>query len=66
MKRILCLMAMAIIALGFTACTDDNSDNPTQTASVEQPVTQTEDAVSVKVLTIFVVEFENTNVNIKV
>ena len=49
MKRILFLMAMAITMQGFTACTDDNSDNPAQTASVEQPVTQTEDAVTVKV-----------------
>ena len=53
MKRILFLMAMAITMQGFTACTDDNSDNPAQTASVEQPVTQTEDAVTVKVPFVF-------------
>ena len=49
MRKFFYLMAMAITMQGFIACTDDNSDNPTQTASVEQPVTQTEDAVTVKV-----------------
>ena len=28
MKKNLFLMAMAIMALGFTACTSDNDDNP--------------------------------------
>lgn len=49
MKRIFFLMAMAIVTLGFTACTDDNDDNSTPTASAEQLVEPTEDALSVKV-----------------
>lgn len=50
MRKFFYLMAMAIVVLGFTACTDDNNDNPTTPATAaEQPVEQTEDAVTVKV-----------------
>ena len=29
MRKYFYLMAMAIVALGFTSCTSDNNDNPT-------------------------------------
>ena len=37
MRKFFYLMAMAITMQGFIACTDDNSDNPTQTAWWNNP-----------------------------